>query len=100
MRGVRHSRQGRNKQVLRAQVLPHFLSGEKRKNLSESWQTAVAAARKRNKSLFWVEHGAGGTLDVFLTQEAALKCRAEQSRPALYRVFEQRPDGSLYEINE
>lgn len=66
--------------------------------MSDGWAGAVAAARKQGKSLWWVEHMGGGTLEVCTTKEAAIKHRAEQNRPGLYKVFEQTPTGALYEV--
>ena len=68
--------------------------------MSESgWQSAVAAARKQGKSLFFVEHMGGGTIECCTSKEAALRYRAEQNRPGLYKVFEQTATGALYEVS-
>jgi hypothetical protein len=61
----------------------------------DSWQSTVAATRK---PLYWVSINCGGTLDVFTSPDAAKKCRAEQNRPHLYRVYRQDAIGHLTEI--
>jgi hypothetical protein len=66
--------------------------------MSDGWASAVAAARKQGKSLWFCEHMGGGTIECCTSKEAALKYRAEQNRPHLYKVFEQTPLGILYEV--
>ena len=64
-----------------------------------SWQHTVAAARVKKRSLFFVNHKAGGTIETTTSKEAALQYIREAARPHLYVCLEQ-VGGALYEVTK
>ena len=64
---------------------------------NDGWAAAVAAARKQGKSLYFVNHRGGGTVEATTSLQTALKYKTEASRPNLYVVYEQ-AGGALYEV--
>lgn len=61
------------------------------------WAAAVAAARVRQKPLYFVEHKGGGTVECTTSKESAIQYVREAARPHLYKILEQ-INGCLYEV--
>jgi hypothetical protein len=66
--------------------------------VSEAWHSAVAAARVKRKPIYLVECLSGGTVEATASLDVARQYVKEASRPHLYRIYEQRPTGALYEV--
>jgi hypothetical protein len=64
----------------------------------DSWQSAVAAARIRQKPLYLVETIMGTTVDACTSLEAARQYVREANCPHLYRVFERHWNGAMYQV--
>ena len=58
---------------------------------------AVAAARVKQRPLYFVEHKAGGTVECTVNLDVAKQYVREAARPHLYCIYKQ-IGGALYEV--
>lgn len=63
----------------------------------DGWHTAVAAARLKQKPLYFVNHIGGGTVDCTTSLESAREYISAAHRPHLYRILKQ-VNGNLYPV--